>query len=142
MTVSYENPAELGKPLGKYSHMSFAGGLTFVAGQVGARADGTLVSPDLAEQVRQVFANIRTALEARGGGLRDVLKSTTYLTDASLLASFAAAREEVYADAYPDGAYPPNTLVVVAGLVRPEYLVEIDAVAYVEEGTHRGGAAS
>ena len=40
MTVSYKNPLAMGEPLGKYSHISFIGGLTFVAGQVGTHADG------------------------------------------------------------------------------------------------------
>ncbi len=134
MTVSYKNPPELGEPLGKYSHLSFSGGLTFVAGQVGTYADGGLASPELPGQMRQVFANIRTALESRGGGLRDVLKLTTYLTDASLIEPFYEVREQLFAEVYPDGAYPPNTLLVVNRLVRPEYLLEVDAVAHVEAG--------
>jgi enamine deaminase RidA (YjgF/YER057c/UK114 family) len=84
--------------------------------------------------MRQVFANIRTALESRGGGLRDVLKLTTYLTDASLIEPFYEVREQLFAEVYPDGAYPPNTLLVVNRLVRPEYLLEVDAVAHVEAG--------
>lgn len=131
MTVSYENPAALGEPLGKYSHLSTAAGLVFVAGQVGIHADGRLAGPDLPAQMRQIFANIGTALGARGGGFSDVMKFTTYLTDASLIAPFYETREELFADLYPDGKYPPNTLLVIDRLVRPEYLLEIEAIAHV-----------
>ncbi len=135
MTVQYDNPPELGQPLGKYSHVSSAGGLVFVAGQVGTHADGTLAGVELPAQMRQVFANIHAALAGRGAAFGDVMKFTTYLTDASLLAPFSETREEVFADLYPDGRYPPNTLLIIDRLVRPEYLLEVDAIAYV--GTPR-----
>jgi len=133
MTVSYHNPPGLGEPLGKYSHVSSAKGLTFVAGQVGIHVDGSLAGPDLPAQMRQTFANIDAALKARGGSVANVMKFTTYLTDASLIAPFYETREQVFAELYPDGAYPPNTLLVIDRLVRPEYLIEIEAVAYIAE---------
>ena len=103
MTVSYDNPPALGEPLGKYSHVSSAGGLVFVAGQVGILADGTLAGPELAAQMRQVFANIGAALAGRGAGFGDVMKFTTYLTDASQLEAFKETREELFAQ-LPTGA--------------------------------------
>jgi enamine deaminase RidA (YjgF/YER057c/UK114 family) len=133
VTVSYDNPPALGEPLGKYSHVSSAGGLVFVAGQVGILADGTLAGPELAAQMRQVFANIGAALSDRGAGFGSVMKFTTYLTDASLIAPFYETREELFAQLYPDGGYPPNTLLVIDRLVRPEYLLEIEAIAHVGE---------
>ncbi len=133
MTVQYDNPPGLGQPIGKYSHVSSAGALVFVAGQVGIHADGTLAGPELPAQMRQVFANIGAALAGRGAGFADVMKYTTYLTDASQLDAFKETREELFAQLYPDGGYPPNTLLIVDRLVQPEYLVEIDAVAHVGE---------
>jgi enamine deaminase RidA (YjgF/YER057c/UK114 family) len=133
MTVRYDNPPGLGEPIGKYSHVSSAGGLVFVAGQVGVHTDGILAGPELPAQMRQVFANIGAALASRGAGFGDVMKFTTYLTDASQLAAFRETREELFAQLYPDGGYPPNTLLIVDRLVQPEYLVEIDAVAHVGE---------
>jgi enamine deaminase RidA (YjgF/YER057c/UK114 family) len=132
MTVSYDNPAQLAEPLGKYSHVSHAGGLVFVAGQVGIHRDGTLAGPDLPAQMRQVFANIGAALAARGAVFSDVMKFTTYLTDASLIAPFYETREALFAKLFADGQYPPNTLLVIDRLVRPEYVLEIEAVAHVE----------
>jgi enamine deaminase RidA (YjgF/YER057c/UK114 family) len=131
VTVSYDNPAELGEPLGKYSHVSSAGGFVFVAGQVGIHGDGSLAGPELPAQMRQVFANIGAALAARSGGFSDVMKFTTYLTDASLIGPFYETREELFAELYADGKYPPNTLLVIDRLVRPEYLLEIEAIAHV-----------
>ena len=131
MTVSYHNPADLGEPLGKYSHVSSAGGLVFVAGQVGINADGGLAGPELPAQMRQVFANIGVALRSLGGTFGDVMKFTTYLTDVSLITPFYEVREELFADLYPGGSYPPNTLLVIDRLVRPEYLLEIEAIAHV-----------
>lgn len=131
MAVSYENPTELGEPLGKYSHISRAGDLLLIAGQVGIHADGTLAGPDLPAQMRQVFANLGAALAAAEGGFGNVMKFTTYLTDASLITPFNETRDQLFAELYPDGKYPPNTLLVIDRLVRPQYLLEIEAIAHV-----------
>ena len=131
MVVAYENPPALGEPLGKYSHLSRAGDLVLVAGQVGVRADGSLAGQDVRSQMRQVFENLRLALEWAGGGLESVMKLTTYLVGEATIAEFREAREELYPELYPAGKYPPNTLLVVQRLVSPDLLLEIDASAYV-----------
>ena len=135
MAVAYENPAALGEPLGKYSHLSRAGDLVIVAGQVGVRADGSLAGEDFRSQMRQIFENLRLAIESTGGGLENVMKLTTYVVGQPMIAKFYEAREELYPDFYPSGKYPPNTLLVVSALVRPELLVEIDAIAFVPATT-------
>lgn len=131
MIVSYENPAALGEPLGKYSHLSRAGDLVLVAGQVGVRADGSLAGEDFRSQMRQALENVRLALESTGGGLESVMKFTTYLVGEETIVQFREVRDELYPELYPSGKYPPNTLLVIQRLVRPELLVEIDAIAYV-----------
>jgi enamine deaminase RidA (YjgF/YER057c/UK114 family) len=135
MAVVYENPAALGEPLGKYSHLSRAGDLVIVAGQVGVRADGSLAGTDFRSQLRQVFENLRLALESTGGGLKSVMKLTTYVVGQPMIARFYEGREELYPELYPSGEYPPNTLLVVNGLAKPELLVEIDAIAHVPATT-------
>lgn len=127
---SYSNPDAVGKPLGPYSHLSRRGELMFVAGQVGLRADGELAGADLKSQARQTFANIRLILESQRAGPRDVLKFTTYLVGAEQIEPFYAVRREIFPELYPDGEYPPNTLLVVSRLVSPDFLVEIEAVAH------------
>ena len=132
---AYLNPDSVGDPLGPYSHVSTAGDLALVAGQVGLDADGELVGSDLASQARQAFANVRAILESQGAALRSVLKFTTYLVGAENIEPFYAVRAEIFPELYPDGEYPPNTLLVVERLVRPEFLVEIEAVAHIGDAS-------
>jgi enamine deaminase RidA (YjgF/YER057c/UK114 family) len=70
-------------------------------------------------------------LAAAGSELGDVLKMTTYVTDAALIDDFYRVREVLFADLFPDGVYPGNTLLVISRLVRPEFLIEIEALATI-----------
>jgi enamine deaminase RidA (YjgF/YER057c/UK114 family) len=135
-------PKAFGAPLGLYSHgvIAPAGELVVVAGQVGAGPSGA-VSGDIVGQTKQAFANVRTVLEAAGCTLRDVVRLQTFLTRADDIPGFMKAREEVFAEQFADGGYPPNTLLVVSRLVRPEFLVEIEAMAVRRAGATRGPKA-
>lgn len=126
---TYVNPEGAPAPIGMYSNLSRAGELLFVAGQVGLRVDGELAGEDLASQASQAFDNIATLLASQGASLRDVTKFTTYLVSAEEIESFFALRERLFPDLFPDGEYPPNTLLVVEQLVRPELRVEVEAIA-------------
>jgi enamine deaminase RidA (YjgF/YER057c/UK114 family) len=99
-----------------------------VAGQVGAPRTGE-PGADVATQTRQAFDNVRVVLEAAGCTMRDVVRFQTFLTGAQHIAGFMKAREAVFARHYPDKVYPPNTLLVISQLVRPELFVEIEAMA-------------
>lgn len=123
-------PAGLGIPLGRYSHVAVGpSGLVAVAGQVGMDEDGNLAGADLASQARQAYDNLGRALASVGCSFSDILKMTTYLVGAELIEEFMQTRTEVYADRYPGGDYPPNTLVMVSRLVEPDLLIEIEAFA-------------
>ncbi len=123
-------PAKFGAPLGMYSHgMAAAGELVVVAGQVGARGTSELVGLDVESQTRQAFENVRTVVEAAGCSMRDVIRLQTFLTSADHIAGFMKARQEVFQRYFPGGVYPPNTLLIVSGLVKPELVVEIEALA-------------
>ena len=125
-------PDGLGVPLGRYSHISVATGteIVTVAGQVGITEDGELAGDGgLAAQVWQAFQNLRTALTSQGMGLSDIFKLTTYLVGADNIPEFMTARTAAYAEFYPDGEYPPNTLLVVARLVEERFTVEVEALA-------------
>ena len=118
--------------LGAYSiGMSVnAGRLLYVAGQVGVNREGTLVGPgDCATQTRQVLENIGHVLEGAGAGFSNVVEFTTYVVGRDSVQGFIDGRNQVFPDIFPGGDYPPNTLLVVDGLVREEFLVEIKAVA-------------
>jgi enamine deaminase RidA (YjgF/YER057c/UK114 family) len=128
---SYANPAGVGIPFSSYSHVSRAGALVFVAGQVGIDEANHPAGPDVAAQTVRAYENVRTILASQGSSLRQVVRFVSYLVSADDVPEFYRAREAYFADAYPDGRYPPNTLLIVAGLVRPELRVEIDATASV-----------
>ncbi|PWI41659.1 RidA family protein [Streptomyces sp. ICBB 8177] len=114
-------------PVNGYSHVvAAAGTLVAVSGQVPMDADGHVVGEDdAAAQVRQVFANLRTALAAAEASLADVIKLTVFLTDLADLPAFRAVRDE-FLD--PE-RLPACSLVRVAALVHPAFRVEIDALA-------------
>ena len=123
----------LAKPLGLYSHVSrvkSGTNLIFIAGQVATSPQGDIVGEgDFATQVRQVFANLSAALDAAGASFAEVAKFTTFITRDGDIPKFMQTREKIFAEIYPSGKYPPNTLLVVSRLVHPEFLVEIEAVA-------------
>ena len=125
------HPKGFGAPLGMYSHGMVAPGgeLVVVAGQVGMRPDGSLAGDDVGRQTKQALENVRAVLEAGGCGFRDVVRLQTFLTSADDLPGFMKARQEVFPGYFPDKAWPPNTLLVVSRLVRPELRVEIEAMA-------------
>jgi len=131
MAIKVLKPKELGQPLGMYSHGVAARGseLVVVAGQVGIDGAGRLAGTDVVSQTRQALENVRIVLAAAGCTLRDVVRFQTFLTRAEDIDGFMQARREVFPRYFADGTYPPNTLVVVSRLVRPELLVEIEAMA-------------
>jgi enamine deaminase RidA (YjgF/YER057c/UK114 family) len=123
-------PKGFGAPLGMYSHgMVATGELVVVAGQVGIGPDGKAAAGDVGAQTRQALDNVRAVVEAAGCTMRDVVRFQTFLTRAGDIPGFMKARQEAFPGLFPDGVYPPNTLLVISGLVRPELLVEIEALA-------------
>jgi len=124
-------PKGFGPPLGMYSHGMVArgGDLVIVAGQVGMTADGRVAGEDVVSQTKQALDNVRAVVEAAGCTMGDVVRLQTFLTRSEDIAGFMRARGEVFPTYFPDGIYPPNTLWVVSRLVRPELLVEVEAMA-------------
>jgi enamine deaminase RidA (YjgF/YER057c/UK114 family) len=108
-----------------YSHVVTATApLVFTSGQIAVRDDGTI--PDgLEAQTRLVFERLQAVLAAAGASFGDVIKLTIFVTRLDELDTFRRVRDE-----FVDTARPPtSSLVQVAGLVRPELLIEIEAVA-------------
>lgn len=108
-----------------FSNAIRAGGLVFVSGQPGVDADGRI--PDGIEaQTTVAFANLDAILREAGSGLAHVVKFTTLLRDIGDLATIVRVRGEVL-----EAPYPADTVFQAAELARPDFLVEIDAVAVV-----------
>lgn len=125
--IRFLNPSTM-PPAAGYSHIAEVGGgrLIFISGQVALDHDGKLVGAnDMAAQARQVFTNLKTALEVAGTDFAHVVKLTFYLTDISKIALVRGIR-----DAFVNTEHPPaSTAVEIRRLVREEFLIEVDAVA-------------
>ncbi|HZT27898.1 MAG TPA: RidA family protein [Pseudolabrys sp.] len=125
------NPDTLGKPLGQYSHMTRvkASEFLFIAGQVGVHKDGKLAGEDFAAQCGQAFANIEAALKSQGAGWGNIVEFTTYLVHSQDIAKFMTWRLANFPKMFANGAYPPNTLLMIDRLVQEQFLIEVSAVA-------------
>ena len=120
------NPAGIAPPFSPYSHaVEVASGTRWlhVSGQVGVQPDGSILSEPSA-QMEQSWRNVLAILGAAGMGPQDLVKVTAYLTRPEDVGLFREVR-----DALIDGAQPASTLVIVAGLAHPDWLVEIEAIA-------------
>jgi len=122
-------PDTMPKSVG-YSQLAVVKGGTvvFIAGQVALDKSGNVVGKDdFKAQIQQVFENLRAAVEAAGGSFNDVVKLNSYFLDLSHAPDFREVR-----DKYINVKNPPaSTAIQVSRLFRPEFLVEVEAVAVV-----------
>ena len=130
--IKIVNPEGLGKPLGQYSHMTRvkASEFLFIAGQVGSEANGK-TPEDFDAQCVHTFANIETALKSAGAGWGNVVQFTTYLVHSQDIPKFMNFRLREFPKMFPDGKYPPNTLLIVDRLVKESFLVEVQTIAAI-----------
>ena len=99
--------------------------LLYIAGQVDYDAEGKCEHPgDFAAQAKAVLAMLKAQVEAGGGTMASIVKVNTYLTDIRYRADYGPVREEVFGP-----KMPAHTLVAVAALAQPEFLIEVEAVA-------------
>ena len=106
-----------------------AGNMLFLRGQVGTDFEGNLIGPGNPEaQTEQAMKNVKQLLEEAGSCLDHICKITIYLTD-------SAYRATVYREVgkWLKGVFPVSTGVVVAGLAKPEWLLEVDVIAVIPE---------
>jgi enamine deaminase RidA (YjgF/YER057c/UK114 family) len=99
----------------------------YLRGQTAMDLDGNIVGiGDAAAQSENAMKCVKTLLEEAGAQLQDVVKITIYITD-------RADREAVYrvVGKWLKGVYPVSTGLIVQGLARPEYLMEIDVIAEI-----------
>ncbi len=123
-------------PQGMTANSAFSPGVQvgeflFISGTVGNDATGNLVGVgDCEAQTRQAFANIKSIAAAVGASMDDVVKITCFLIDVADYAAYGKVRSETF------GSGPPaSSTVMVAALVRPEFLVEVEAIVHVPGGS-------
>ena len=128
------NPDTMAKPTAGYSQVAVVtgGSPVYIAGQVALDASGNFVGKDdFRAQVEQVFKNLKAAVEAAGGNFHDIIKLNFYCVDSVDPSQIPQVRE--IRDKYVNTQNPPtSTFVVVRRLVRPEWLIEVEAVAVVQ----------
>ena len=124
-TLERINPAGLSKPT-TYSHIVKAGKTLYIAGQVGAKPDGTIAGDTMAAQLEQVLANLQTALKSQGADFSHVAKITIFVTS---IAEFREPEATKIRAKYFGTNHPASTLVQISQLASPAYKVEIEAVA-------------
>ena len=125
--VTYRNPAGLWTSPRLTQVVEVANArMIYLSGQTPADASYRVRSADFVAQANAVYDNIEIALKAVGAGLRNVVKTTTYLVDAAHIPAIRDVRIERYRDLE---APPANTLLIVSRLAEPEMLIEIDVVA-------------
>jgi len=113
-----------------YSRAVRAGDRVFVSGTTAATADGMVDSPgDATAQARRCFAIIEKALADAGASLADVVRTRMFITDAAYSDAVGRVHGEVFEE-----IRPAATMVVVAALIDPRLLVEIEADAVVDSG--------
>src|SRR5712675_3474798 len=124
--LKVHNPKSVAAPIGTYSH-----GIEtppnarwlHVAGQIGVRPDGS-VPATVEEQTEVVWQNILAVLADAGMGIGDVVKITSFLTRHENFPKFAQVRAK-----YLGSHRPASPLLVISSLARPEFLVEVEAIA-------------
>ncbi len=132
--INIVNPDTLGKPLGQYSQITRvkASEFLFIAGQLSADKAGNIIGAhDFDAQCAQVFKNIETALASQGAGWKNVVQFTTYLVHSQDIEKFMTYRKREFPKMFPDGKYPPNTLLMVDRLVQEPFLVEVQPIAAI-----------
>src|SRR5262249_16749885 len=130
--IRIQSPDALGKPLGPYSQITRvkASEFLFIAGQVAVDRDGKLVgADDFVRQCQQTYANIAAALQSAGAGWGNVIEFTTYMVHSQDIAKFMGFRRREFPKMFANGAYPPNTLLIVDRLVHEGFLIEVQTVA-------------
>lgn len=107
--------------------VSGAQAVVFVAGQVAYDKKGGVAHPgDFKAQAREVFRSVVAQVKAAGGAPAQIVKINSYVTDIRYRADFGAIRGEVFGK-----TLPASTLVQVAALAHPDYMIEVEAIAVI-----------
>jgi enamine deaminase RidA (YjgF/YER057c/UK114 family) len=132
MNREYINPPDMAPPASNlYSHVVKAGNTVYISGQVPRGLDGKPAHVGDAEaQMHLVWANLEKAVTAAGGTLKDIVKTTVYVVGTESLPAIRRARLALL----PAEGRPTSTMLVVAALADPNFLVEVEAIAVLGGG--------
>ena len=125
-------------PFGIFSNAAWQppGRVLHIAGQVAWDEDGAIIGKgDIKAQTRQVVRNVKGIVESAGGTIDDIVTVKVYVVEMSGLKDIHEVRKEYFSE-----PYPASTLVQVAGLVDPELMIEMDAIAVIPEDRVRAPA--
>ena len=101
--------------------------ILFLSGQVAYTADGGVANRgDFKAQARGAYEAIKALVESQGGTMANIIKITTYVTDMAYRADLAPVREE-----FLGKKGPASTLVQIAALAHPDWMIEIEAIAVI-----------
>lgn len=131
MPLEKKNPAAVAAPVGPYSHLVRVGAdvdWVILSGQVGLDETGDLPL-DVYAQTVNVFANIERLLASERLGPEAIAKILTLAVSPEQAGEFRRARDEAFARWFPTGDHPAQSLAYVAGLARPEMLIEVEVWA-------------
>jgi enamine deaminase RidA (YjgF/YER057c/UK114 family) len=129
--AEYLNPPSLAPAQGLYSQAGCGNPntLVFVAGQLSVGVDGEIVGKgDFEKQFQQIFINLDALLRSIGSDFSSIIKFTTFLTSENDIEMFMKLRATTFPKLFPSSVYPPNTLLIVRRLVKPEFLLEVEAI--------------
>lgn len=132
--IEIYNPDELGAPMGQYTHVTRvkASEFLFIAGMLAGDKDGNVVGVrDFQAQCAQVFSNLHAALRSADADWGNIVQFTTYMVHEQWIEEFMEYRLREFPKMFPDGKYPPNTLLIVDRLVQEPFLVEVQTIAAV-----------
>ena len=122
----------LAQPNGHFSHATVAdakGRLLFISGMTARTADGSIAGiGNIETQTRQVCENLKAACEAAGGSLKDICRVDVYVRNIEHFDIIHKVRRE-----YFESPVPASTMVEVAKMVKPDYLIEISAIAVLAD---------
>lgn len=123
---------KLRQPSGHFSHATMIearGRLVFISGMTARRADGTIAGiGDIEAQTRQVCENVKSAVEQAGGSLDDICRVDVFVRNTEHFDQIHKVRRE-----YFKPPAPASTMVEVCKMTSPEYLIEMSAIAVIED---------
>ncbi len=134
-TIAYLNPPDTCPAQGLYSHATQvpAGRTLYIAGQLSVGLDGGIVGKgDFAAQMHQILDNLGAVLKGTGLSYNNIVKFTSYLVHSQDIETFMKIRAETFPKLFGGKVFPPNTLLMIDRLVKEEFLIEIEAIAYAD----------